>query len=530
MRSLLQEKMRPLMPYSSARTDRVILTYLSFFVSVAALFFYFHTRQLLLYGDAVAHMNIARRIFDSRTPGFLELGTVWLPLPHIISMPFVVNDWLWQTGLGAAIPSMIAYILGALGIFRLVRGLASRMAAWIAALIYVLNPNLIYMQATAMTESLYLALFIWAVVYFSEFVQQANVDAQQARRSLERCAVMLAASMLVRYDGWFLAAAVILAVLFVTWKQRLRGVAVWRGFINMVLLCGTTAGLWLAYNHGAFYDAMAFATGPYSARAIAKRMVGMPTYPGQNDPRTATLYVLKVIRLNMGEGAAEYILFTVAIIALLALLYFARRYSPWLLLWVPIPFYVLSVAWQGAPIYFPEWWPYSYYNVRYGLELLPAIAVFVALGYQLLQNLLPRHITAVLATILVAMSYLSVWKHSPICLREAQVNGRARSALTERLAMELSHLPPNNTLMMSAGWFPGALQQAGIHFRRVLRESNHPEWDIALSHPAGAADYVIAFEGDDVYRAVRLFPKGLQLVAIVETPTQPKAFIYRSLR
>jgi len=31
--------------------------------------------------------------------------------------------------------------------------------------------NLIYMQATAMTESLYLALFIWAVVYFSEFIR-----------------------------------------------------------------------------------------------------------------------------------------------------------------------------------------------------------------------------------------------------------------------------------------------------------------------------------------------------------------------
>src|SRR5947209_392156 len=515
---------------SKIRCDYLFLSFVAALISLCSLLFFYHHNALMLYGDAVAHMNIARRVFDSRTPGFLELGTVWLPLPHIIDMPFVVKDWLWQTGLGAAIPSMIAYVAGTLGIFRLVRALASRTAAWIATLIYMLNPNLIYMQATAMTESLYLALFIWAVIYFSEFVQQVNTDPQRARRLLERCALMLAASMLVRYDGWFLAVAVILTALFVIWKQQPKDAAVWRGFISLVLLCGATAGLWLAYNHGAFYDAMAFATGPYSARAIAKRMVGMPTYPGQNDPRTATLYVLKVIRLNPGEATPEYLLFTVATVALLALIYFARRYSPWLLLWIPLPFYILSVAWGGAPVYFPQWWPYSYYNVRYGLELLPAVAVFVALGYQFLQNLFPRRMSAAVIALLVIISYVSAWGHSPICLREAQVNGRARSALTERLAMELSHLPPNSTLMMSAGWFPGALQQAGIHFVRVLRESNHPEWDIALSHPAVAADYIIAFEGADVYRAVRLFPKGLQLVAIIETPTQPKAFIYHSVR
>ena len=43
--------------------------------------YYFQHNDLLLYGDAVAHINIARRVFDSQTPGLLQLGTVWLPLP-----------------------------------------------------------------------------------------------------------------------------------------------------------------------------------------------------------------------------------------------------------------------------------------------------------------------------------------------------------------------------------------------------------------------------------------------------------------
>ncbi len=32
---------------------------------------------ILLYGDAVAHLGIARRILDSRNPGLAQLGGVW---------------------------------------------------------------------------------------------------------------------------------------------------------------------------------------------------------------------------------------------------------------------------------------------------------------------------------------------------------------------------------------------------------------------------------------------------------------------
>src|SRR5205809_799365 len=121
--------------------ETALVAWIASVVSVASLFYYFHRGELLVYGDAVAHINIARRVFDSRTPGFLELGTVWLPLPHLLSIPFVMNDWLWRTGLGASIPSMLAYVAGVSGIFRQVRGLASRGTAWIAAMLYALNPN-----------------------------------------------------------------------------------------------------------------------------------------------------------------------------------------------------------------------------------------------------------------------------------------------------------------------------------------------------------------------------------------------------
>src|SRR3981189_692608 len=111
-----------------APTQRIFdsdLKLLAAFASAVSLFsflYYFQHGEILLYGDAVAHINIARRVFDSQTPGLLQLGTVWLPLPHLLMIPFLFSDWMWKTGVGGSIPSMTAYIFGTLGVFRLLRG------------------------------------------------------------------------------------------------------------------------------------------------------------------------------------------------------------------------------------------------------------------------------------------------------------------------------------------------------------------------------------------------------------------------
>ena len=58
---------------------------------------------------------------------------------------------------------------------------------------------------------------------------------------------------------------------------------------------------------------------------------------------------------------------------------FAVTWLPLLVLLIPGPFYALSVAYGGVPIFVPAWWPFTHYNVRYGLQLLPAFAVALAI-------------------------------------------------------------------------------------------------------------------------------------------------------
>ncbi|HKW74505.1 MAG TPA: hypothetical protein VJN64_03200 [Terriglobales bacterium] len=556
------------------KRDYLLLTLLSAAISVTALIFYLRHNELLLYGDAVAHINIARRVFDSRTPGIFQLGTVWLPLPHLMEIPFIVNDWMWRTGVGAAIPSMLAYIAGALGIFRLVRPGASRASAWIAALIYVLNPNLIYLQSTAMTEPLYLAFFIWTVVHFADFVRLRGEDPLKARGSLGysslpktfspglkptnlrrlyaalkgrstttllhsssgsallKCALVLSAAMLTRYDAWFLAAVLAIAITAMLTSSRLNPASTRIGLLQFALVTGATAALWFGYNYAVYGNALEFANGPYSARAIEHRTrsAAMATYPGENSPRDATLYFLKVARLNMGQGRAEYLLPVTAFVALIAMLYFSHRRWPWLLLWAPLPFYAASIAWGSVPLYFPDWYPFSYYNVRYGLQLLPAFAVFAALGCEFLRNFFRLRWVLATAFLLIFLSYFSEWRSTPICLREARVNGAARMKFEQQLASALEKLPPSATLLMNCGAHSGAVQAAGVHFSRIIRETNFREWQQALTQPARSADYLIAFPDDEVWRAAQRNQTELDLLERIGSSGSNEAFLYRSLR
>jgi hypothetical protein len=515
------------------------------FISFAV---YFQHGGLLLYGDAVAHINIARRVFDSLTPGLLQLGTVWLPLPHLLMIPFLLSDSAWQSGIGGSIPSMVAYVLGTAGVFRLVRSVLSvksqpdppaRIAAWLSAVIYAVNPNLIYLQITAMTESLYLALFIWAVVYFSEFVQepdradQATPDA--ASSSLMKCGLCLVAACLTRYDGWFLAAAMCVAVFAVVQKSKSQGSR--RSLAKFILLATAAPVLWFAYNAIIYRNPLEFANGPYSARAIEQKS-NSASHPGSHDLPVAFSYFLKSSELNMAEGNWQKLWVTLLVFGTLMLLILDRRRWPLLLLWVPLPFYMLSIAYSGVPIYLPVWWPFSFYNLRYGLQLLPLFSVTAALPtyflFRLTRNKIAKAAVVAATVILLTGSYASVWRAQPVCFREAWMNSRTRIALETELASDLKKLPPDSTLLMYLGDRVGALEQAGIPLRRTINEGNHRPWkapidseglwERALANPSQYVDFVVAMEGDPVATGVQ--KQGLSSLMVIRTAGQSPATIY----
>jgi hypothetical protein len=530
-----------------------LLLWLATCVSVFAFLFYFKAGEILLYGDAIAHINIARRVVDSKTPGLLQLGTVWLPLPHLLVIPFVVSKNLWQSGLGGSIPSMAGYVLGTVGIFRLTRGALSsegnvtpiaRFVAWISALVFAANPNLIYMQTTAMGESLYLAFFIWTLVFFSEALRG---DA----KAFPKSGLCLLAACLTRYDGWFLAAILFCVVAVLLPIYRIPRAAA----LKFLFLAAAGPILWLAYNGIVYRNPLEFENGPYSAKAIERRTqsAGNPGHPGSGNLYVAGLYFLKSAEgtMSMNEWLQRgWILLLAAAVAAMyvqgrsdpgtSLFPQLSSWLPLLLLLLPIPFYALSIAYGGVPIFIPWWWPFTHYNVRYGLQLLPAFSAVLAVALNF--ALQPRwkdnaRLVSMLALFaFLTASYVTVWRATPIVLKEAQVNMRTRNLLESQVASLLQKLPPEATLLMYLGDHVGALQKAGIPLRQVINEGNHrvwkqptdPEglWERALADPSRYADYVIAFEGDPVWQSA----KEHHLDALIELHVtgQAPAALYRA--
>lgn len=522
---------------SARRLDYWIVAALLSLSSLTALFFFYSRNEILLSGDAVAHINIARRVFDSRTPGLLQLGSVWLPLPHLLTIPFVVNDRMWQSGIGGSIVSVVSYVVAGLGLFRLL-SIWSRIAAWIGTVLFAANPNLLYVQTTALNEPLYLASFLWAVVFFVEASRLLRQADPAVGAYLEKGAITLCAAIFTRYDGWFLACACWAAILpsvLSTFRQMLPAdrSQFRRAVVRALLLTALSPALWMAYNLGVYENALNFANGPYSAKAIEQRTttVGAPPYPGERHVITAGVYFTKAAQLNLGDGLAAK--FLVLIAALAGLAFAARQdWIPIVLLWSPLVFYSVSIAYGSVPIFLPVWWPFSYYNVRYGMELLPAIAAGIGLSVwwigSLWRSSRANLLSAILVLLLTSGVYGNSWRRVPICLREVRANGSARLDFDRRLAAVLASLPRNSTVLAYTGAHSGAFESANFPLRQTINEGNHFIWEASLSHPASAADYVVASDDDPVGDAVVKNPAGLDAIATVTVAGQPRTVIYRS--
>ena len=455
----------------SLRHETWLVACVALLPSLMALAYCLPRNMLLLYGDAVAHLHIARRVFDSLNPGFRQLGSVWLPLPHLLLLPFVQKMSWWQTGMAGAWPSMACYVLGCAGIYRLARQWLRPSAAIVAAVFYALNPGLLYMQTTAMTEPLFLAEMIWSVLLIAEHGRALKAGEQQrASRMLVAAGVALVCAIFTRYDGWIFAS---FAWLIVLWgvRRHLRE-RVGGAFVLFTVLLLAAPLFWLAYNAKQFGDPLDFIRGPYSAKAIDARTTrpGSPHYPGWHSMRVASLYFLKAgemgaVPLRWGN---VLLWLSVAGTAIAVWKRRGKRITAALLLWIPLPFYAYSIAYGSVPIFIPPWWPHSFYNTRYGMEMLPVFALFLAFLVEWCGDFAderwPRADAWLTGAILllIAVNSFFLARAFPLVLQEAVANSRSRIPFEHSLADTLLTLPQQGTILMYTSDHIGALQRAEI--------------------------------------------------------------------
>jgi hypothetical protein len=512
--------------------------------SIAAIVWSWRNGALLNYGDAVAHLHIARRVFDARLPRLTELGSVWLPLPHLLLLPFVqIYSW-WASGWAGVIPSALAYLAACAGIYRLARHWLRPAPSALALAFFALNPNLLYLQTTAMTEPLFVCEMVWIAVWLVEW--RASLDAETAKTGRLQCkiAAVLVAAVFTRYDGWVMA-SVAWSFMGLTLLRRgkLRSWSFWTA--SLVLVAAPIA--WFVYNAIGFHDWLYFARGPYSAKVIELRTMSHgdgPPHPGWHNPWVSLLFFVKVSEMDAVAAAWGNTLLIVSLLGTAWGWLKARRQAIWwaLLLWFPIPFYAYSVAYGSVPIFLPPWWPHSWYNTRYGLEMLPAFALGVGFAAQFalaaVNDFKPREITprwtwaavAVIFAVLVLNAIEMMCEH-PLVYVEGTKNIHARRELEIEIPPVLRALiaeRPGCAVLMDTSTLPNLVAFTGIPLRQTINEGDLWIYDEALAVPAAHAAIVVAFDGDEIDRAVKAHPEGLTLVRRFTTPGEPAGTIYVS--
>ncbi len=518
--------------------------------SVIAVWWSWSHHAFLLYGDAEAHIHIARRLFDSHRAGITQLGSVWLPFPHLLMVPFLAVDAWWRNGFAAVAPSAACYLLACLGIYRLAREWVSPAAACVGLMLFAANPNLLYLQTTAMTEPLFLCELIAAVLLMIEWYGSLVHEDGRTQRLLWALIAVLVAAVYTRYDGWILA--------FLAWAAMAvclyrRGHLFRAGFIlaSVVLLLAPVG--WMAYNAVVFGDWLDFMRGPYSAKAIELRTASsaVDPHPGWHNPWTSLVYFTKAAEMDVAaQGWGELVFCIAAYGTWWSFRRFARQPGvhpagaplarrsavawTWFL-WMPLPFYAYSVSYGSVPIFLPVWKPFSWYNTRYGMELLPAFALFFGFAVEAALLWMARHrpknqkrfLGALYA--LLALNVGVMLRERPLIYMEGFKNTAARgyyNTVIPAALKELHDIDPAGVVLMDTSTFPSIVPHAGLTYRQTINESDKEFYWAALGAPAAHAAIVLTFAGDDIEKAVKAHPEHLKLYRSFRSKDQPDAKLY----
>ena len=481
-------------------------------VAAAALTLYlFYSRGLTnLYGDGIAHMEGARRLLDSLTPGYAEIGTVWLPLYHLLVAPLAVNDFLWRSGLGGSLVSEAAFAVAAWFIYRLALEMnRSRASAWVALAAFLLCPSMMYLASTPLTEPLTLLLAVLTVYGLFRYRESG------ATRALLGAAVAAFSGTLARYDGWFLLPFAALFVFFARRepiKDRLRHAIIFS------LIASAGPLLWLIHNAVRFGNPLEFYNGPFSAQSIYAHQIATTGfhYPTDGSLRISARYYLADLALVIGPWLLE-----LAVLGFVVWVLEAReraRRSAALLFLVPFVFYVESMAHAAVALYVPTLFPNTYYNLRYGIEMLPAVAIFPSF---LVTSKTPARLRAAVTAILLLVILgqygfqLSSGVRGLPVVRESILNTPCKSAQQQALIAFFREHYDGGMILTALGKWPCVLPALDIPFRHTISEENRSIWKQLPRDPGAWVEWIIRSDGDTVDQLMRAYPdsfKGFDLV------------------
>ena len=440
---------------------------------------HYHAAGLTLsHYDARGHLVVARRIADSITPGWQQVGAVWLPLPHLLNALPVQIDVLYRTGASAVAMSVASFVVTSCAIAWIIWLLTESPGAAVAGTaVFAFNPNVLYLQSTPMTEPLLLALMTAGVALLMHHLDGPGGAgaAERPTRKPSTAAIgwVFALACLTRYEAWPVTGSALVGAVWARWRQdwSSRAIAKEVGGLALypaVAIVGFSAfsrvvvGEWFV--SGGFFTPENKAVG-LPLTAIAEIAWGTRVLSGPLLLGAGLVGLAAITAVGLVSRRRPHVVIALALATTMAV--------PW----------VAFV--KGHP-----------FRIRYMVPLIvaEAIGAGVAAGY------LRRVRWARALAIVAVLTSLAVELHpldpaAPMVV-EAQWD-RPNAPVRAEVTACLGQREPGSKIMASMGSLGHYMQEAsrsGLAIRDFLHEGNGDIWLAALDGPRPFAEWLLIEE------------------------------------
>lgn len=493
-------------------------------ISIYAFVTFYNNGLGLAYNDARSHLNIGRRVVEGLKPGIAQLGSVWLPLPHVLMVPTIWSDFMWHSGLAGALASMLSFVLTGIIIILYLKELKVGVIGRLVAVgVFVLNLNVLYLQSTAMTELLILFTMTAGSYELLLWHKRDNI------LNLIKSAFWIMLSTLTRYDGWFLLAyaTTIVGIYiirhkgilpYIKNKKQKVGEYIKKTFIETegtLLLFLTLAAfgivLWLLWNLLIFKDPLYFAFGPFSARAQQTELEKAGNLPTMHNWLLSLKVYFYALMFNSGG-------FTV-FLGLLGAIYL------WLdkkvltdvkiastLLFAPLLFNILALYMGHSVLFIQGISGDTWFNVRYGVMLVPAFAIFI--GY--LVNRF-SDLKIVIIGLFAFVTFFSIINFDTVTIDDARVGSSQKNVSEVSSWLAQNAGDKKGFILISAASHDAIIFSSGLPMKRFIHEGTGLYWESATTLPDRWARWIIMRTHDENDLTFRLVnkTKGLEKYTLV---------------
>lgn len=464
-------------------TVQIVLLFL-ISISIFSFVVFYQNGLGLAYNDARSHLDIGRRVVEGLKPGFAQLGSVWLPLPHILMVPTVWNDFMWHSGLSGALQSMISFVATGAIVYMFLKkigvGILGRL---VGILVFIANINVLYLQSTAMTELLLIATMTAGVYYLMLWSKDDNI------LSLIKSAFFVMLSSLVRYEGWFLF--LFAGLLIIIEVLRKKGYKTTEGTVILFsTLAGFGVALWFLWNLLIFKDPLYFIFGPYSAYLQQEQLASA----GNLITKGNLLASIKIYLYALAYNSNTFILIlgTIGVVVfwldkkiktsikIVSLAFFA-----------PLIFNILALYLGQSVLFIQGLSGNTWFNARYGVMMMPSIAIFV--GYLVQKS---DQLKYVLIGLIAFVLFFSFANFDAVTIDDARVGSSQKNVSEVSGWLASNAKDKDGFVLISAASHDAIIFSSGLPMSKFIHEGTGKYWESATVAPDRWARWIVMRTND----------------------------------